>query len=221
MIAGKGKAKMHGRILAFVTAVLGGAVWAEGEKAGTFDYYVMSLSWSPAWCAVTGEARGDPQCDAGDGRGWVLHGLWPQNNQGWPSYCRTVERDPTQGETGSMTDIMGGAGLAFYEWKKHGRCSGLSAPGYYDASRRAFDELVLPPLFDGVIKDLVVPASVIEAAFLAANPGLGRDQITVICDEGLIAEVRICLTKDLDPRNCGADVVRDCRMQDAGLEALR
>ena len=218
---------MRGRGWAFVAAVLaaatvfGGAVLAEGEKAGDFDYYVLSLSWSPAWCELTGEARGDPQCDAGDGRGWVLHGLWPQNEQGWPSYCRTAQRDPTRGETAAMADIMGGAGLAFYEWKKHGRCSGLSAQGYYDTSRRAFEALVLPPVFAGVTKDLVVPASVIEAAFTEANPGLAPNQITVICDEGLIAVVRICLTKDLDPRGCGADVVRDCRMEDAGLEALR
>ena len=221
-IIGKGKAKM--RLLG--QAVLGmilatGLARAEGERAGDFDYYVLSLSWSPAWCEMTGDARGDPQCDAGDGRGWVLHGLWPQNEQGWPSYCRTGERDPTRGETADMADIMGGSGLAFYEWKKHGRCSGLTAKGYYDTSRRAFEQVAMPPVFDQISKDLVVPASVIEDAFIEANPTMTRDQITVICDEGLISEVRICLTPDLDLRGCSSDVARDCRMPDAGLEALR
>ncbi len=207
-----------GLLLAFLPQ---NAAFAEGERAGDFDYYVMSLSWSPAWCALTGAARGDPQCDAGNGRGWVLHGLWPQNDQGYPSYCRTGERDPTRGETGAMTDIMGGAGLAFYEWKKHGRCSGLSAPAYYQASRAAFGAVVLPEVFDAVTRDLVVPAQVIEDAFIEANPGMARDAVTVICDEGLISEMRICLTKDLDLRDCGADVVRDCTLPDAGLEAIR
>ena len=226
MISGKGKAKMRRLIWAWVWAwalamLTPDAGHAEGEKAGDFDYYVMSLSWSPASCELTGEARGDPQCDAGNGRGWVLHGLWPQYEDGWPSYCRTGERDPTRGETARMADIMGGAGLAFYEWKKHGRCSGLSAPDYYKVSRAAFEAVVLPEVFVAVSRDLVLPALVIEDAFVEANPGMGRDQITVICDEGLIAEVRVCLSRDLDLRACSADVVRDCRMLDAGLEALR
>ena len=36
---------------------------ADGEKAGEFDYYVLSLSWSPNWCALTGRAQNSPQCD--------------------------------------------------------------------------------------------------------------------------------------------------------------
>lgn len=199
----------------------GGAAFAEGERAGDFDYFVMSLSWSPAWCELTGAARGDPQCEAGAGRAWVLHGLWPQNEQGWPSYCRTGARDPSRGETAFMADIMGGAGLAFYEWKKHGRCSGLSAEDYYAASRRAYESVALPPVFEDITRDLVVPAQVIEDAFLEANPEMAGDEITVICDEGLIAEVWICLTKDLSLRGCGADVIRDCALPDAGLEAIR
>jgi ribonuclease T2 len=66
-----------------------------------------------------------------------------------------------------------------------------------------------------------VPASVIEGAFLERNPQLSRDQITVTCKSGRIHEVRICLTKDLKPRRCGADVIRDCSLQDAELDALR
>jgi len=47
------------------------------DVAGEFDYYVMSLSWSPNWCALEGDARGSPQCDDSADFGWVLHGLWP------------------------------------------------------------------------------------------------------------------------------------------------
>jgi ribonuclease T2 len=202
-------------------ALLPGVARADGEAAGDFDYYVMALSWSANWCALTGDGRGDPQCDAGRGLTFTLHGLWPQYEDGWPAFCRTGARDPSRGETAGMVDIMGGAGLAFYEWKKHGRCSGLTAKGYYDTSRRAFEQVAMPPVFDQISKDLVVPASVIEDAFIEANPTMTRDQITVICDEGLISEVRICLTPDLDLRGCSSDVARDCRMPDAGLEALR
>ncbi|WP_395543062.1 ribonuclease T [Neotabrizicola sp. sgz301269] len=194
---------------------------AEGEKAGDFDYYVMSLSWSSGWCALEGDARDDPQCDVGRGLTFVLHGLWPQYERGWPSYCRTVARDPTRAETAAMADIMGGAGLAFYQWKKHGRCAGLSPTDYYATARRAFASVTIPPVFAKMSKTLKVPAEVVEGAFLEANTGLVRDQITVTCDKGRIQEVRLCLTKDLEPRRCGDDTIRDCRLTDAILDAVR
>jgi ribonuclease T2 len=197
------------------------AALADGERAGEFDYYVMSLSWSANWCALTGDAREDPQCDAGRGLTFVLHGLWPQYQEGWPAFCRTPERDPTRGETAAMADIMGGAGLAFYQWKKHGRCSGLSADAYFDLARQAFGSVTVPPVFARLSRDVELPAAVVEDAFLEANPGLTRDQITITCDEGFIQEARICLTRDLAPRRCGPDVIRDCRLNDAIMEAVR
>jgi ribonuclease T2 len=212
---------MRAVLLAIAMTCLGSGARAEGERAGDFDYYVMALSWSAAWCALEGDARGDPQCDDGRGLTFVLHGLWPQNETGWPSFCRTTKRDPSRAQTAAMADIMGGAGLAFYQWKKHGRCSGLSAAGYFQLARMAWDRIVIPELFARVDTDLTLPASVIEAAFIEANPGLAANAITVTCRSGLIHEVRICLTRDLGPRRCGADVLRDCRMTDAMLEAVR
>lgn len=194
---------------------------AEGEAAGDFDYYVMALSWSPNWCALTGDDRRDPQCDDGRGLTFILHGLWPQYESGWPSYCRTVERDPARSESEAMADIMGGSGLAWYQWKKHGRCAGLAARDYYALMRRAYARITIPPVFAKINKDLTVPASVIEGAFLENNPALARDQITVTCQSGMIQEVRICLAKDLSPRRCGPDVIRDCTLTDAGLDAVR
>ena len=194
---------------------------AEGERAGDFDYYVMALSWSANWCAQQGDDRRDPQCDAGRGVTWIVHGLWPQYDIGWPSYCRTVERDPSRGDSAAMADVFGGAGAAFYQWKKHGRCSGLSAPTYYETARDALESITLPPVFNQLRRDVQLPASVVEEAFLEANPGMARDQITITCADGMIEEARICLTKDLELRRCGDDVIRDCRMKDAVMEAVR
>jgi ribonuclease T2 len=194
---------------------------AEGERAGDFDYYVMALSWSAAWCALEGDARRDPQCDTGRGLTFILHGLWPQYEKGWPDYCRTVERDPTRSETAAMADIMGGAGLAFYQWKKHGRCSGLSARDYFGQARAAYERIVIPEVFAGVSKPLEVPAKIIEDAFLEGNQGLKPDQITITCQSGMIQEVRLCLTPELEPRRCGDDVIRDCTLEDAILEPVR
>lgn len=210
------------RMLLCLAAVLQvGTATAEGEKAGDFNYYVLSLSWSAAWCALEGDARDDPQCDDGRGFTFVLHGLWPQYEDGWPAYCRTVQGDPSRAMTAAMADIMGGAGPAFYQWKKHGRCSGLSAEAYFATARQAYGSVAIPELFARVDRPLELPASVIEAAFLEANPGLSRDQITITCQDGLIQEARICLSPDLQPRRCGEDVSRDCRLQDAVLEPVR
>lgn len=197
------------------------AAAADGERAGDFDYYVAALSWSAAWCELEGDDRGEPQCDPGQRISFVLHGLWPQYEQGWPTFCRTVERDPSRGETAAVADVFGGAGAAFYQWKKHGRCSGLPARDYYALARRVKDSLRTPPVLTEVKRPLTVPAEVIEGAFLEANPRLSRDMVTVTCDDGLIAEVRVCLTPNLQPRRCGDDVIRDCQMKNAVLLPVR
>lgn len=202
-------------------ALIAGPALAEGERAGDFDYYVLSLGWSPNWCALEGDARHDDQCDARHNYGFTLHGLWPQDEVGWPSYCRTGARDPSRAETAAMADITGSGGLAWYEWEKHGRCSGLSADAYFDLARRAYGSIRMPEVFTGLSKEIELPASVVEDAFVEANPDLPRDAITVTCESGMIQEVRICLTTDLEPRRCGADVIRDCRLKDAVMEPVR
>lgn len=190
-------------------------VWAENDRAGVFDYYVMSLSWSPNWCTLEGDARRSPQCDASQDHGWILHGLWPQYHRGYPSYCNTAERAPSRGMTAQMADIMGTSGLAWHQWKKHGTCTGLSAADYYALSREAYASVVRPPVFRKITKRMKLPASVIEEAFLQANPDFERDGITITCQDGMIQEARICLSRNLKPVPCGQDVVRDCRMKDA------
>lgn len=213
---------MRAPLLAFLLALLlAPAARADGERAGDFDYYVLSLGWSPSWCAITGDARGDKQCDPGRGFGFTLHGLWPQREVGWPSDCRSPLPQATRAETSAMANIMGSSGLAWHEWKKHGRCSGLSAGSYFATARQAYDSITVPDLFSRLKRNVILPASVVEDAFIEANPSLERDMITVTCDQGRVEEVRICLTKDLVPRPCAADTVRDCRMKDALMEKVR
>ena len=194
---------------------------SEGERAGDFDYYILSLSWSPSFCALEGDVRGEDQCHPRHDFSFTLHGLWPQYDFGWPSYCRTPERDPSRAETAAMADIMGSGGLAWHEWKKHGRCSGLSSDQYFDTARKAYSAMVIPEVFAGLNRDVSLPATVVEEAFLEANPGLTPAMITITCKSGMIGEARICLTKDLEPRACGLDAARDCRMPDARMNAVR
>ncbi|GGE51555.1 ribonuclease T2 family protein [Actibacterium pelagium] len=195
-----------------------GLARADGERAGDFDYYVLALSWSPTFCALEGEARGNPQCDRP--MGWVLHGLWPQYDDGWPSYCWTSFQEATRAQTSAMVDIMGSSGSAWHQWKKHGRCSGLSAGEYFDAARTAYDTVNRPEVFRKLDRDVRLPPRVVEDAFLKANPEWEADMLTITCKSGRIQEARLCLTRDFEPRVCGQDVVRDCSMSNALFEAI-
>jgi ribonuclease T2 len=208
------------RFLAMLAFMISPA-FAEGEQAGDFDYFVLALSWSPNWCTREGDARGASQCDDRHDYGWTLHGLWPQFDSGWPSYCRTSERDPTRSMTGSMVDIMGSSGLAFHQWKKHGRCAGFDAVSYFDLSREAYQSIARPEVFRKLDTAVRLPAGIVEEAFLKANPDLEPDMVTITCRNAMIAEVRVCLSKDLEPRTCGPDVVRDCQMDRALFHPVR
>jgi ribonuclease T2 len=195
--------------------------WAEGEKAGQFDYYVLSLSWSPNWCAVQGDSQGSEQCEERYDYGWIMHGLWPQYQRGFPSFCQSGQRPPSRAMTAGMADIMGTAGLAWYQWKKHGACTGLSGADYYALSRLAYEKVVRPPVFRKLERTVKVPAAVVEQAFLKANPDWDPDMLTITCKDGYIQEARLCLSRDLEPVPCGQDVVRDCRMSDALFTPVR
>jgi ribonuclease T2 len=207
-------------VAASLSPVLPAMVQAQ-DIAGEFDYYVMALSWSPNWCALEGDGRNSPQCDPGTGFGWVLHGLWPQYEEGWPERCRTRFSEPTRGQTEGMEDIMGTSGLAWHQWNKHGVCVGVSPGDYYGLSREAFGRVEKPPVFMGLERTVALPARVVEEAFLRDNPDIGADGLTVTCRGGMIQEVRICLTRELEFRDCGADVVRDCTLEDALFEPVR
>lgn len=205
------------RIWVVLALTFASPVWGKGEKAGVFDYYIAAFSWSPSWCAREGDKRGADQCDARHDFGFILHGLWPQFEQGWPSYCPTGESPPEPAMLGAMVDVMGSTGLARHEWKKHGTCSGLSAEAYFALSRAAFDMMTLPR----TSRDIRIRPDRVEQAFIDANPTLAPDGVTVTCRGGYIAEVRICLNRDLSPRICAPDARRDCRAGPQRMPAIR
>ncbi len=193
--------------LAAVAALAGLA--STPAPAQDFDYFVLSLSWSPSWCAGDADRVDEAQCAPERDLGFMLHGLWPQHEEGgWPEYCRTVARDPSRGMTASMADIMGSGGLAWHQWKKHGRCTGLSAQDYFETARFAYALLELPAPGPGATSADIV------ARIVAANPGLRPEHIVVTCRDTQLRELRICLTQGLAPRACAQDVRDDaCRQR--------
>ena len=76
-------------------------------------------------------------------------------------------------------------------------------------------------IIGGNSQDMARPAKLVEEAFIAANPGLEPDMVTITCKSGRIQEARLCLSRSLAPVPCGQDVVRDCTMRDALLDPVR
>lgn len=195
------------------------------DKAGDFSHYVLALSWNAAWCQAEGDARdggrGAAQCDPKHAHGWLLHGLWPQRERGWPADCRTSQRDPSRAMTGAMADIMGSGGSAWHQWKKHGRCSALDPRAYFDLAREAYGSVTRPDVLRRLEDSVRLDPDIIEQAFLEANPGLKPSGVAVTCRDGLIREVRICLSKSLVPRACSPDTARGCRADTATFLPMR
>ena len=182
---------------------------AREHEPGVFDYYLLALSWSPTYCADVGEKRRDPQCSPRSGRpfAFVLHGLWPQYERGWPQDCRTPDGGFVPRPVASrMLDIMPSERLVFHEYRKHGTCSGLGVDGYFDLARRLHDKVRIPPRFVGLTdaRTTISPAELM-GDFMAANPGLEPDMIVVQCGGAgnRLKEVRICFDKSGDFRACG------------------
>jgi ribonuclease T2 len=177
-----------------------------GDQPGVFDYYVLSLSWSPTYCAGLREGRRDPQCE-GRPYAFVLHGLWPQHERGWPQDCRSGDRGWVPAPVAErMLDIMPSKNLVFHEYRKHGTCSGLGVDGYFDLARRLYEKVKIPRRFVGLTDDrFTIPPGELVREFLSANPQLKPDMIAVQCGGAgnRLKEVRVCFEKGGNFRSCG------------------
>lgn len=216
---------MHRLTAAFVALlpIFAAQTAAAQDRAGAFDSYLLALSWIPAYCATDGDERDDPRCQDGRRVGWAVHGLWPQHDDGsWPEYCHTNQRSPSRQETAAQAGLFGTSGSAWHQWNKHGRCTGLSAANYYRLVQAALDRIALPEVFEGIDRELRVDPDVVEAAFIEANPALDRDMMVTSCPGGDLVELRVCLTRDLEPEVCAPALTRrECRRDAATLLPLR
>ncbi len=179
-----------------------------------FDYYLLSLSWSPEYCAHSQRGGDEPQCRRAFG--FVAHGLWPQNEHGYPHDCpsggwvseATIDR---------MLPIMPSRGLVIHEWRTHGACSGLPADAYFDQVGQAFGSIRIPAAYQSPRLPLQVSRLAVKRAFVDANPGLAAEDLALECGGGELREVRVCLTRQLKPRACGGDVRDRCDGDDEVL----
>ncbi|MDC7789479.1 ribonuclease T2 [Rhodoplanes sp. TEM] len=198
------------------------------NEPGQFDFYVLALSWSPSYCEAAAErrvgreseGRPDPQCGERP-FSFVVHGLWPQYERGFPEYCQVPAPRLNREIVSGMLDLMPSPRLVFNQWDKHGICSGLGARGYFEAVRKARAVVKIPDAYLEPERTLLVTPDEVEEAFVKANPGLDREAVAVACNRNRLTEVRICLTRELGFRACPEVDRRACRRDRLSMPPVR
>jgi ribonuclease T2 len=217
-----------GVVATIVIAAMMGAASAQDRRQnapGEFDFYVLSLSWSPSFCEAASE-RGSggrsQQAQCGERPfSFVVHGLWPQYEHGFPNYCQRPSPRLDRNIMTSMLDLMPAPGLIFSEWDKHGTCSGLGARAYFETIRKARSAVKIPADYLELSDPKTVAPAEVEDAFIKANPGLSSSAIAVTCDSTRLSEVRICLSKELQFRSCEEIDRRACRRDQVVMPPVR
>lgn len=196
------------------------ALAQQAGEPGKFDYYVLSLSWSPTWCSGDPAREATSQCQRSFG--FIIHGLWPQHARGgYPAACAMSAPVPVpEAVVQDMLPVMPSRALIGHQWRKHGTCQGGAPSEYFAATRIAHERLRIPDLLAAPDAPVRLSVDEIKRLFAEANPGLSPRGMAVICRGDRAAEVRVCLDRDLDFRQCGQDVRNRCRGE-AVFPALR
>ncbi len=192
--------------------------------AGEFDYYALVLSWSPTFCDSNAGRRNRAQCGKNRHYAFVVHGLWPQHEKGWPQNCRVKKGEfyiPRK-VIDNMLDIMPSKRLVIHEWKKHGTCSGLSNKDYFAVTRQLYNSIKIPARYQRPNSYITTTPKQLEMDFVKANEGLNPSMVSVQCGRRKrLKELRFCFTKDLKLRSCGRNENRECRSNTLVLPPVR
>jgi len=186
--------------------------------SGQFDYYLLSLSWSPSYCLTHQEDQ--VQCGS-KGYGFVVHGLWPQYaSGGYPQNCATPNTlTPEARRVGNS--LYPSPKLVEHEWQRHGTCSGVDAINYFRTVDRAAAAVQVPAALQAPPNEQSLSAAQILAAFHAANARMPENGLIVACSRGELAEVRVCLDRNLAQMACGRGVRTTCPSAAVSVPASR
>ena len=208
----------------FALAILAAGASAQGlpqAAPSPFDYYVMTLSWSPGFCDLGGDRKSPGQCAAGSGNGFVVHGLWPDNRNG-PNPEGCGDGYPSSAELSTARGLYPTTGLARYEYRKHGSCAGLTPREYFATVRYVRDNINIPPILEAPHERQRLSPRAIQDAFIAANANLKPVNMAITCVRGQLVDVRFCLTRDLRAfATCPKVTARTCRSDSISVAPVR
>jgi len=173
-----------------------------------FDYYVLSLSWAPAFCDNPSNAAANPkECGPGTHVRFVVHGLWPQAIDGnSPESCGKTKPAPKPVVNMALPFMLSSA-LIQHEWATHGACSGLTPAEYFTRLVEARVNIQLPVQITAIDEVTAQTPEQIEAEFAGANPEFPRRSFRTGCIKGVFEEIRACFDRDLKARECTASVL--------------
>jgi ribonuclease T2 len=193
--------------------------------AARFDHWILALSWSPSYCASRAGARDRQQCGPGRHYAFVVHGLWPQYQKGWPVYCLKPAPYIAGRHLTAMRDIMPSRALILHQWRKHGTCSGLDANGYFGLTRNLFKRIKIPARYLSPRRHIVVTPDRLKRDFLKTNVWLAPDMLSLHCgnrrDHARLREIRLCFSRAGNPIVCPTPAHLPCRAQLLDLPPLR
>ena len=211
-------------LFALLFALTAGAAFYE-SRAAQYDYLALALSWSPTHCVSEAGRDDEGQCAAGSRHGFVVHGLWPEFDRGWPEYCASSQNFVPGAVIAQMRDLMPSKSLVIHEWKRHGTCSGLSPRGYFAATRRLYSRLTIPARYRAPKTALIVSPDQLVADFLTANPRLSPGMMSVRCESeragARLKDVVFCFSRDFESRPCGANQRQGCAAPELTLPPVR
>ncbi len=193
-------------------------------RTASFDYYVLALSWSPDYCATSG--NDDPQqCSLGKKLGFVLHGLWPQYERGYPSNCSTVKLTPDV--KAKYAGLYPSPALYDHEWEKHGTCSGLAPDQYLALSKNLKGLVTIPQAYRAPEKPVRVTTAQLRKEFVQANTNLPDTSLAVMCSGSgrFLQELYVCFSVDGQPRACSREIqneaAKSCQNPDLLVRNVR
>jgi ribonuclease T2 len=177
----------------------------------SFDYYILSLSWAPEFCADARQAADNPgECSASRSMNFVVHGLWPEMENGpGPQSCGRLEK-VSRGLIRDLLPYMPGEALINHEWATHGACTGLSQQDYFTRMMLARSAVQPPVQITSIAQTEKDEVFRIESQFAGANPSFPPSAFRVVCRNGALSEVRVCFDKEVKGRACPTSV-SDCQ----------
>ena len=177
---------------------------------GKFDFYVLTLSWSPDYCAKNGQ-RDQQQCNSGKKLGFVLHGLWPQYQKGYPASCSTEKLTPAVKQ--KFPGLYPSDKLYNHEWQKHGTCAGTTPQGYLALSKNLKDSVAIPPAYNRPPKPFRTTIQGLKSTFISANSELTANGIAPLCSDSgrFLKEVFFCYAKDGKAGTCSEEILKRSR----------
>ncbi len=186
-----------------LAAMVAGASWGQRAVSASFDHFVLSLSWSPEYCALAGDTGASSrECVFGRRIGFVADGLWPRTSAGGgPEACGGA-KSVAKGLINSLPGTMPGADRIQRDWVAHGTCTGMTTNEYFTSLLLARAAVLIPVQFSTIAETTQESPAQIEAQFAGANPEVPEKAFRTVCRGGALMEVRVCFGKDLKAQAC-------------------